>query len=104
MKPESSNDDEDLSGIADLEEEVRQLLEGKPDIGLELVSAGTTGSNSTSGAVSFWYRRHYPLHRRPSLRVQADLKRRESDKERQLQDEPLLKKSGQGHRAQRENV
>lgn len=57
-----------------------QLLEGE----LEMGSESVTTSNSADGT-SIWYHG-------PSLCVQANLKRRESDKERQLQDEPLLKK------------
>ena len=70
------------------------MLEGEPEteaeVEAELVTTGT--SNSTDGCTSIWYHGRYPLHRRPLICVQEDLKRRESDQERQLHDEPLLKK------------
>ena len=84
--------DEDLSSVAALGEEVNQLhqAEGEPEMGSELATTGT--SNSIYGT-SIWYHGRYPLHRRPSLCVQADPKR-EPDEERQLQGEQLPK-SGQ---------
>lgn len=47
VKPESSNDGEDLPGIAALEEEVRQLLEGEPEV--LLVSGITDTIQSIEG-------------------------------------------------------
>ena len=45
---------------------------------------------------SNWYTGNYPLHRRPLLCVQADLKRRERDRERQDRDKQLLAKWPRG--------
>ena len=85
--------DDDL-GVAALDEEVNQLLATERDsdseIDSEAVTASNTFTDSTTG--SNWYRGQYPLHRKSSLCVQVDWKRREGDRERQLRDEPLLKK------------
>ena len=71
LKPESSDDGEDLSGITALEEGVNQLLQGEPEIDSELVT--TSGSTDIT---SIWYHGHYPFHRRPSLCVSGLEKKR----------------------------
>ena len=81
-RPGCSGSGDGPLSVAALEEKVDQLLEGEIDS--ELVTTG----NSTSRA-SIWYDGYYQPHRRPSLHGQLDLKRRESDKERQF---PWLKK------------
>ena len=89
--------DDDL-GVAALDEEVNQLLATERDsdseIDSEAVTTSNTSTDSTTGSI--WYRGQYPLHRKSPLCVQADRKRKESDRERQLRDEPLLSRMPMG--------
>ena len=74
-------------GVAALDKEVNQLLASEGDPDSEIDSEAFTTRNTFTDSTSIRYRGQYPLHRKSSLCVQADLKRRESDKERQLRDE-----------------
>ena len=91
-----------------MEREVVQLLEHIPE-NLEIDSDPELNDEqqpSTFAAplagdptgTSKRYTGNYPLHRRPLLYVQADLKRRERDRERQDRDKQLLAKWPRGKR------
>ena len=87
-EPEDWSDDLEVSALDD---EVNQLLASEGYSDSEIDSEAVTTRNIFTDSTSIRYRGQYPLHRKSSLCVQADWKR-ESDRERQLRDEPLLKK------------
>ena len=67
--PEDCQWGDDL-GMAALDEEVNQLLEGEID------SESVAATGNLAESTSIWYHVLHPLHPRPSLCVQTDLKRR----------------------------